>query len=106
MRLSAVLLILKLLCKFCSTSDTEASLKILRGIVSANRAQRIGDVRTKIKVIGAHVSLAAFQCMYKEKDSKYKGHATVCFGRNCTMHLDLELSKYGMADWVIIKKSN
>ena len=93
--LSAVLLILKLLCTFCVE------------LFPQNRAQRIGDVRTKIKVIGAHVSLAAFQCMYKEEDSKYKGHATVCFGRNCNMHLDLELSKYGMeADWVIVKKSN
>ena len=51
--------------------------------------------------------VGTFKCMYKGKNSKYKGHATVCFGRNCTMYLDLELSKYGMgADWVIIKKSN
>ena len=53
--------------------------------------------------------MGIFKCMYKGKNSKYKGHATVCFGRDFTMHLDLELSKYGMgADWVIIiiKKSN
>ena len=40
--------------------------------------------------------VGTFKCMYKGKNSKYKGHATVCFGRNCTMYLDLELSKYGM----------
>jgi hypothetical protein len=45
--------------------------------------------------------------MYKEKNGKYNGHATVCFDRNCTMYLDLELSKYGMgAGWVVIQKSN
>ena len=51
--------------------------------------------------------VGTFKCMYKGQNSKYKGHATVCFGRDCTMYLDLGLSKYGMgADWVIIKKSN
>ena len=50
--LSAVLLILQLLCAFCMEFFPQ------------NRAQVVGDVRTKIKVIGAHVSLAAAGRVY------------------------------------------
>ena len=49
--------------------------------------------------------VGTFKCMHKGENSKYKGENSKY--RNCTMYLDLELSKYGMgADWVIIKKSN
>ena len=34
--------------------------------------------------------VGTFKCMYKRKNDKYKGHATVCFGRNCTIYLDLK----------------
>jgi hypothetical protein len=72
---------------------------------AADVAAASASVHSSIYKFESEWKVGTFRNMYRGRDDTYKGYATVCFGRNLSMYLDLNLEKYGVEmDWVVIKR--